>query len=39
MSKPESAKRRHWIPAPLPNHPGLRSALLNVEYAEDEDVE
>jgi len=39
MSKPEPAKRRRWVPAPHPSHPGLHSALLNVECAEDEDVE
>lgn len=39
MSEPESAKRQRWIPAPLPSHPGLHSTLLNVECAEDEDVD
>jgi len=39
MSTPAPPKRRRLVPAPPPSHPRLRSAVLNVECAEDEDVE
>ena len=32
-------KRKRVVPAPAPSSPRLRSAVLNVECAEDEDVE
>ena len=32
-------KRKRVIPAPAPSNPRLRSSVLNVECAEDEDVE
>jgi hypothetical protein len=34
-----SRKRKRVVPAPAPSSPRLRSAILNVECAEDEDVE
>jgi hypothetical protein len=30
---------RRIVPAPAPSHPDLRSTVLNVHCAEDEDVE
>ncbi len=34
-----SRKRRRVVPAPPPSNPRLRSAVVNVECAEDESVE
>jgi hypothetical protein len=39
LSVPESPRRRRVILAPSSSHPGLPSVVLNVECAEDEDVE
>ncbi len=40
MPTPElTRKRRRVVPAPQPSNPRLRSAVLNVECAEDESVE
>ena len=35
----ESFNTRRIVPAPAPSHPDLRSTVLNVHCAEDEDVE
>jgi hypothetical protein len=35
----QSSKTRRIVPAPAPSHPDLRSTVLNVYCAEDEDVE
>ena len=39
LSVPESPRRRRVITAPSSSHPGLPSVVLDVECAEDEDVE
>jgi hypothetical protein len=39
MNASEPRKRRRLVVAPAPSNPRLRSAVLNVECAEDEDVE
>ncbi len=35
----QSSNNRRIIAAPAPSHPDLRSTILNVHCAEDEDVE
>jgi hypothetical protein len=35
----DSYRSRRIVPAPPPSHPGLYATVLNVECAEDEDVE
>lgn len=40
MNTDETArKRKRVVPAPVPSNPRLRSTVLNVECAENEDVE
>ena len=40
MSKQDSnCKYRRVVPAPLPSNPRLHSTVLNVECAEDEEVQ
>ncbi|HEY6927729.1 MAG TPA: hypothetical protein VI653_29915 [Steroidobacteraceae bacterium] len=39
MSTTESGKPRRLVTAPLPSQPGLPTGVINVECAEDEDVE
>jgi len=38
-SDERTRKRKRIVPAPAPSSPRLRSGVLNVECAEDEDVE
>ena len=35
----QSSNTRRIIPAPVPSHPDLRSTVVNVHCAADEDVE
>ncbi len=37
--KGQSSNSRRVVAAPTPSHPDLRSTVLNVHCAEDEDVE
>jgi hypothetical protein len=39
MNSPEPSKRRRLVPAPVLSHPRLRSAVLSVLCAEDEEVD
>jgi hypothetical protein len=39
MNRSEPRKRRRFVVAPPPSNPRLRSTVLNVECAEDEQVE
>jgi hypothetical protein len=39
MKTSEKHHRRRLVIAPPPGHPGLHSAVLNVECADDEDVQ
>jgi hypothetical protein len=39
MNVAKSSELRRVVAAPAPSHPGLRSSVLNVNCAEDEDVE
>jgi hypothetical protein len=39
MNSSEPSERRRLVAAPEPSHPGLRSTMLNVDCADDEDVE
>jgi hypothetical protein len=39
MNQQQRTKRRRLVVAPRPSNPRLASSVLNVECAEDEDVE
>jgi hypothetical protein len=39
MKTSKSHNRTRVVAAPSPSHPGLHSAVLNVECADDEDVQ
>jgi len=39
MISSEKRDRRRLVTAPPPSHPGLHTTVLNVECADDEDVE
>jgi hypothetical protein len=39
MKTSEKHQRRRLVIAPPPSHPGLHSAVLNVECADDKDVQ
>jgi hypothetical protein len=39
MKTPEKHHRRRLVTAPPPSHPDLHTKVLNVECADDEDVE
>lgn len=39
ISDKTTHKRKRVVPAPVPSNPRLRSAVLNVECGENEDVE
>jgi hypothetical protein len=39
MNPSKPSELRRVVSAPAPSHPALRSSVLNVDCAEDEDVE